>query len=231
MCADVGQTNCTARIGDESDLLAFNEMFCCCEGKSTAAPFAGYVFWIIFFIIGGNVLLTLFIGVITTSMEEAQSQQKEEKQNEADIEEAATSIGFSKVTVANYRLVFNLLDLDRDGTLDEDELKIGLRAIGYPTNEDTLQELYSYLDIDTSQDISYVQFMKMLSHIKTAEAEEKSSNDDDVENVDAKEHTEGDISTSSYTGAVIEKNIESSQASKNGEKYKVQVEGDLESGV
>ena len=155
MCADVGQTNCTARIGDESDLLAFNEMFCCCEGKSTAAPFAGYVFWIIFFIIGGNVLLTLFIGVITTSMEEAQSQQKEEKQNEADIEEAATSIGFSKVTVANFRLVFNLLDLDRDGTLDEDELKIGLRAIGYPTNEDTLQELYSYLDIDTSQDISY----------------------------------------------------------------------------
>ena len=128
------------------------------DGKSTAAPFAGYVFWIIFFIIGGNVLLTLFIGVITTSMEEAQSQQKEEKQNEADIEEAATSIGFSKVTVANFRLVFNLLNLDRDGTLDED-------------------------------------------------------------------------STSSYTGAVIEKNIESSQASKNGEKYKVQVEGDLESGV
>ena len=42
MCADVGQNNCAARISDESDLLAFNELFCCCAEKSSSTPFADY---------------------------------------------------------------------------------------------------------------------------------------------------------------------------------------------
>jgi Ca2+-binding EF-hand superfamily protein len=166
MCADVGQHNCSARIDDESDLEAFNELFCCCPEKSNPQPFAGYVFWVIFTILGAQVLLTLFIGVITTSMEEAQEAQKQEKNNEQAIEVAASKMGLSNKTVELYKTVFTILDTDRSGGIDEDELKTGLKEIGIEPDETQLEEMYLTMENDGSEDITYVEFMKLMCSLK-----------------------------------------------------------------
>ena len=168
--------NCTARIEDPNDLEAFNELFCCCPGKSAASPTAGYIYWVMFTILGAQVLLTLFIGVITTSMEEAQEQQKQERMNEADVKEAALSMGLSDKAVEHYRYVFDLLDTDKSGGIDEDELKSGLAQIGFTDiTEEKLAEMYLLMENDDEDDISYVQFMKLMCKLKKKDLEEKAT--------------------------------------------------------
>ena len=229
MCADVGQHNCSARIDDESDLEAFNELFCCCADKSSSSPFAGYVYWVIFTILGSMVLLTLFIGVITTSMEEAQSKQQEEKADEDAIIEATRSIGLTETTVNNLRTSFNIIDSDRDGLIDEDELKKSLKIVSVAWED----EFYSYMETDGSEDINYVQFMKLVSKIKAGPKDEALSSSDE-ENDNSK--TTSSAYVSAKTGENPVKEGKAFEAPKNAEHYKVlqtddgKSSGDIESG-
>ena len=135
MCEDVGQQNCATRLEDSNDIFAYDELFCCCREKIGSPTFASYAFFIFFTILGALVLMTLFIGVITTSMEEAQQGQKQEKDDEEAVEKAILSMGLGPEIVAHYKVVFNLLDVDGSGGIDEDELKQGL---------DKMSTLYFY---------------------------------------------------------------------------------------
>lgn len=166
MCEDVGQANCAARMLDDNDIFAYDELFCCCREKSVASPFAAYTFFIFFTILGALVLMTLFIGVITTSMEEAQQAQKASKEDEEAVEAAILSMGLGPEIVAHYKTVFNLLDTDGSGGIDEDELKSGLEKIGIRPTEEQLEDMYVTMNNDGSDDITYVQFMKLMCSLK-----------------------------------------------------------------
>ena len=166
MCEDVGQQNCASRLEDPNDIFAYDELFCCCREKSVAQPFASYAFFIFFTILGALVLMTLFIGVITTSMEEAQQGQKQEKDDEEAVEKAILSMGLGPEIVAHYKVVFNLLDVDGSGGIDEDELKQGLDKIGINPTEEQLEDMYVTMNNDGNDDITYVQFMKLMCSLK-----------------------------------------------------------------
>ena len=88
------------------------------------------IYFVIFQTIGGLVLLTLFIGVVTTSMEEATANQESEADLDRRVDEFSSDVGLTAITVSNYRKVFGLLDVDNGGTIEEDELMAGLNAIG-----------------------------------------------------------------------------------------------------
>ena len=70
-------------------------------------------------------LLTLFIGVATTSMEEAQSSQE----CEFKLERQMKTLQASLVQMIHFKEVFNKFDIYRRGTIDEEELIVGLRSI------------------------------------------------------------------------------------------------------
>merc|ERR1740127_295137 len=78
------------------------------------------IYWIVFIIIGALVLLTLFIGVVTTSMEEATEKQKEEEEVEGRVKQFAEKEGLSVDAISRYRTVFAMLDLDGGGTIEEE---------------------------------------------------------------------------------------------------------------
>ena len=70
--------------------------------------------------------MTLFIGVVTTSMDQAQSEALEALDVEKRFLALIPKYNLEQDNLLIYKTVFNTLDLDGGGTIDEDELKIGL---------------------------------------------------------------------------------------------------------
>ena len=122
-------------------------------------------------------------------MEEAQQGQKQEKDDEEAVEKAILSMGLGPEIVAHYKVVFNLLDVDGSGGIDEDELKQGLDKIGINPTEEQLEDMYVTMNNDGNDDITYVQFMKLMCSLKERDIIRRNSSyegnllDMDVEDV------------------------------------------------
>ena len=65
-----------------------------------------------FVILGALVLLTLFIGIVATAMEEAKHQQRLDEKNEIKLSERVSSLGISSpIQLDLYRDIFDDLDM------------------------------------------------------------------------------------------------------------------------
>jgi voltage-gated sodium channel len=76
----------------------------------------------VFIMIGAQVLLTLFIGVVTTSMEQAREIQDAEMKIERQLKSLSTSLELTDVQVNCFRQVYDELDSDNYGTIDGEQL-------------------------------------------------------------------------------------------------------------
>eukprot|EP00924_Labyrinthula_sp_SR-Ha-C_P008749 augustus_masked-scaffold_2-processed-gene-1.9-mRNA-1 protein AED:0.18 eAED:0.18 QI:0/-1/0/1/-1/1/1/0/853 len=129
-------------------------------------PAIAAMYFIIFIFIGALVLMTLFIGVVTTSMEEATEQQQEEQSLLRRLEEIKDEKNLSEEEIEMYKTVFNMLDLDGGGTIEEEELKLGLESINQYPGKARLRELVSAVDEDGSGEIDLVEFVEFMLLIK-----------------------------------------------------------------
>ena len=166
MCEDIGMGNCAARMADPNDLFVFHEMYCCCRevsdriygkpGTAVEMEWFGAVLFLFFTVVGALVLMTLFIGVITTAMEEAQSNQK--KETDAENAEAAIieAYGYEADTVEKYRKAFKIIDEDGSGMIDEDEMRQALQHIGQ--EDASLDDIYKIIGNDDKNEISFTNF-------------------------------------------------------------------------
>lgn len=128
-----------------------------------------------FIVIGGMVLITLFIGVVTTSMEEATQEMEDEKELLRRIENLRVRKNVDQVAIDSYMQVFRMLDLDNSGSVEEAELRIGLAAIGkYPTYEE-LREMMDVVDEDGSGQIDIVEFVEFMIHVRDKSNEQKAA--------------------------------------------------------
>ena len=128
------------------------------------------VFFMIFVIIGGLVLLTLFIGVVSTSMDEAQENQRQEKELEDAVRDYAAEEKITPQEIELYESVFSLLDLDGGGTIEEEELRVGLMAIGKNPTSEELSEMMRQVDEDESGEIDIAEFVKFMWLMKKEKA-------------------------------------------------------------
>jgi len=89
------------------------------------------VFYMVSFIVFGSlVLLTLFIGVVATSMEEAKQDHKEEKKREASLKERSRLLGINpKIGLQLYRDLFASLDVKKERKLDREAMKPLLKCL------------------------------------------------------------------------------------------------------
>eukprot|EP00943_MAST-04B_sp_MAST-4B-sp1_P004975 g4975.t1 len=179
MCEDIGMDNCAARMADPKDLFVMHEMYCCCreisdriygpDGNPVLYEWLGATMFLFFTVIGALVLMTLFIGVITTAMEEAQSNQKKEKEEEELEKATIEAYGYDSATVEKYRKVFNIIDEDGSGLIDEDEMRSALQFIGQ--EEESLEDIYNIIGNEDKNEISFPQFLGMLKELKRRETE------------------------------------------------------------
>lgn len=109
--------------------------------KPTQFAVLAVAYFVIFIVFGAQVLLSLFIGVISTSMENATEEQKEEQLLEERIEKTANRLLLNEERVEAMKYVFEQLDLDGGGTISEMELKIGLDAINANMEEEEIIDI------------------------------------------------------------------------------------------
>ncbi|GMH96535.1 hypothetical protein TrST_g12611 [Triparma strigata] len=119
-------------------------------------------FFLIFIMVGALVLLTLFVGVVTTSMEEATDDMKEKMELEEEVQKVAEEEGIPQEQVEMYRTVFGILDLDGGGSIEEDELKIGLDAIGRRPSDEELQKMLLEVDESGDGEVDFAEFLQFM---------------------------------------------------------------------
>ena len=144
-------------------LLPPPSVFGCSRPQCVApspSPIAFYYFFI-FVVIGALVLLTLFVGVVSTAMDEASEQQKDSTETSARIREIAEVEGITDDQVENYCAVFAMLDLDNGGTIEDEELRIGLRQIGREPSDFELSEMMRQVDENESGAIDMAEFVQV----------------------------------------------------------------------
>jgi hypothetical protein len=157
------QANITGNCGEAID-LGYTP-FCCCAEHSYEGGLVAYFYFTIFTVLGALVLMTLFIGVITTSMEEAQEQNDKEKEDEDKVKKIVLEAGWGPKMVQQYKICFELLDLDGGGTIDQDELKEGLEKIGKSPGVDELDRLMGAADLDDEAGLDFPSFVRLMVNV------------------------------------------------------------------
>ena len=99
------------------------------------------------------------------------------------------ALNISESTIGKLQKVFQKIDVDGSGGIDEDELKQGLDKIGINPTEEQLEDMYVTMNNDGNDDITYVQFMKLMCSLKEKDIIRRNSSyegsllDMDVEDV------------------------------------------------
>ena len=148
---------CDVQDGDHPEL---------CTSPSSSFMLASF-FFLIIILVGALVLLTLFIGVVGMSMEEASQEQKKEK----EIEERAMIIGeveeLDEQSVRLFKEVFDSLDLIQCTRVGSEEMKFGLTLAGLNLDEQEFQEVWSKVDRDNSNGIDFAEFLEFMCDLKS----------------------------------------------------------------
>ncbi|KAA8531388.1 hypothetical protein F0562_006116 [Nyssa sinensis] len=75
--------------------------------------------------------------------------------------------------VNGIKQIFHMMDTDKNGNLNFDELKHGLTMIGHPVADPDVQMLMDAADVDGSGTINYEEFVTMSVHLKKMSADEQ----------------------------------------------------------
>ena len=124
-------------------------------------------YFIAFVVLGSWVLLTLFIGVVTTSMGESQEKHEMKMQAFERMVEAAAKEGVSKVACKGFLAAFERIDADGSGLLTVDELSPALRSVGFPADEATILKALNRLEdkVSPSGEADPFDFYRFLLHL------------------------------------------------------------------
>lgn len=122
------------------------------------------IYFFAFIVIGAQVLLTLFIGVVTTSMEQAKEIQLKEQKVERQLVSLEKSLGLSPIQMSCFKKAFLLLDLDGGGTIEEDEVALGLQSINNLMGGTSIEEEVRKSD-PLGVGIDLVQFIVVIANI------------------------------------------------------------------
>lgn len=142
-----------ATLEDWTDVM-YIQMYGCanyaapiCTNSHAFGYFAAF-FFVVFVVIGSLVMLNLFVGVISTSMEQATDELEKERLLEDEVDVISAQYGVSADSMAMYREVFGLLDVDGGGSIADEELKLGLEAAGRTVSDSEVKRLVAQFDED-----------------------------------------------------------------------------------
>jgi voltage-gated sodium channel len=133
------------------------------------APFSFFwtsIFWVIFILIGGLVLLTLFIGVVTMGMEDAKKEQIEEDRIFQKAESVGVLQNISHESMTLYKEVFDVIDFTTSNKIGRDEMHFGLKIAGIFLSQDDFLELWEKVDDDGSNALDFSEFLEFMFDLR-----------------------------------------------------------------
>ena len=136
--------------------------------KPYAFGWIAAIYFIFFEILGGLVLLTLFIGVVTISMDQTQFEYQKHDDMERRIEAFREKLDIHPAELHTYRDMFAMLDLDGSEVIDIRELRVGLESIGIRPSVEELDMLVARVDSDGNQEIDCAEFIHFVHYLSPA---------------------------------------------------------------
>jgi len=119
-------------------------------------------YFVSYTIVSSLVLLTLFIGVVTTTMGEAQEQQRLYEDMEDKIDKFQNEQSIRPYEIDSYRAAFKILDLNESGFIEADELRVCLKSIGQDPSDKELFAMMKEVDADDSGELDLFEFIKFM---------------------------------------------------------------------
>jgi len=214
-------------LEDWSDVMYINMYGCmrygyddlpgCSSENSNGQPLAAVLYFIVFTVITALVLLTLFIGVICTSMDEVQQEQDREREVEERLQDFIEEYNVDPKMIGLYRKVFNLLDIDGGGTIEDEELALGLSSAGVSiSSEQISQVIQSTLSTDQIE-LDFASFVNLI-YLRQKKQDDKEQQDasNEVKDQDADAEVES-ITTPSSKDALLSTVVMSGRNKNRGE--------------
>lgn len=144
-----------------SDLMNTSSWFCNPK-ESQPVAFATFYF-VTFIIIGALVLLTLFVGVVTTSMENVTNNMDKKKKMNEEADMVASSLLIPPHVLQSYRSAFDLLDLDGGGTVEISELKA---VCQHSKSDRRLSNLLKEAEKHGKGELEFSHFLRLMVSLK-----------------------------------------------------------------
>ena len=116
---------------------------------------------LVFLVIASQVLLVLFIGVISTSMDEARVANALEKDEDMDLLKLKKERGLTTAQIHAFRGIFNSIDLEKDNELSPAEVEDALGLLELDITPEEMKVIFKKLDPEM-KGIHLSNFIKMV---------------------------------------------------------------------
>ena len=124
------------------------------------------IYFAVFIVFGVYVLLSLFVGIIITSMELLRESIKEEDEVWEKVRGNQEAYNWNNSMVENLLEIFNSMDIEQNGKLTLNELKPILKIV-HVTETDQFS-LFMKVDKDSSGQIDFAEFIELIQLIGVA---------------------------------------------------------------
>lgn len=143
-----------ATLEDWTDVMYINYYGCDVWGyddfpdrctNSEGYGFAAFFYFMMFTITAGFIEFTLFVGVVTTSMDEASESMNIQRSRQDRLEVAMDKFGLEPVDLIPYQKVFEYLDLDLDQVISTNDMMHGLTSAQWDVHADEMDDWVAHV--------------------------------------------------------------------------------------
>jgi hypothetical protein len=146
------------------EVYGYNEWDCAPDDHQPQLE-ASVAFFTINLVIGGLVMLTLFVAVMSISLEERHDQLTGTLDSEKEIAELSFHFGLSAWDVAKYRRIFNFIDISGSRKIEEIELLVAIRLAN--VNKDHHTRMWKRIKRNEEDDyIDFATFLKYMMMLR-----------------------------------------------------------------
>ena len=120
------------------------------------------LFFTTFVVLTNLVTLSLFIGVVTTSMQEAADTQTEEKRKKRQLQQLEAKYHISHERVIEFQKIFNVFDWSGDRVIDRQEFSFAIRCLNKEATENQISDWMLLGDEKCTGEIDFLAFCQVL---------------------------------------------------------------------
>lgn len=160
------------------DQFGYEDMPELCVNPQANMPIS-VAYFVFLILVGAWVLFALFIGVVATGMEQAALEQIEQREVDEGVKRVQQEQDISDEMVELYREVFQTIDLEKGGDIEQDELRLGLDLAGRTDiTEEKFARLWKRVDTDGSGGIDFGEFFRFMLSIRKSTLSNFNQDDD-----------------------------------------------------
>lgn len=156
----------TQVYGCNTPTWVYGDWFSGCNNPS-GSFLLGFIYFYTFAVIGGLILLALFIGVVNVYMDIAGQDMERERETELKVLDFAAAKGLDHYIINLYRESFSVIDFSKSGFIGIVEVRVGLNIAGNQMSDEEWQKLVDDIEVNHGGKYNFYDFVKFIFRLKT----------------------------------------------------------------